>query len=312
MNALWISQVVAAAWLDVSFACVVGAVLSGIWLRAATRAAGSSPGPARTALARTHSFGVGSAVAWLVAGLLNLWLQAAAMSGLPLEGTGAAIWPVLSQSHFGLAWAVGFGAALVLTLAIAPSNAFERRPALAVALFAAALAAYARAATGHAADAGNFALPEWVQALHVASTATWAGLLVVSALVVLPSLGGTAARGALIGFVTRLSRGAGIAVVLLVGSGIFNAMRGLGDTWGPLTESQWGKILLVKLALVALALLLGGMNRFGVLPRLRRAASTDAARACNRLIRFEAIVLIAVLCAAAALAHSAPGVQLGT
>ena len=54
-------------------------------------------------------------------------------------------------------------------------------------------------------------------------------------------------------------------------------------------------------------LMLGGLNRFAVLPRLRRTASTMDVHTFNTLLYFEAIAMVGVFAAAAALAHSVPG-----
>ena len=65
-------------------------------------------------------------------------------------------------------------------------------------------------------------------------------------------------------------------------------------------------MLTLKLALVALALVLGGLNRFLALPRLRRTASTMDAHTFTNVLYLEALAMIGVFVAAAALSHSVP------
>ena len=57
---------------------------------------------------------------------------------------------------------------------------------------------------------------------------------------------------------------------------------------------------------MALALVLGGLNRFLALPRLRRTALTMDAHTFTNVLYLEALAMIGVFIAAAALAHSVP------
>jgi putative copper resistance protein D len=65
--------------------------------------------------------------------------------------------------------------------------------------------------------------------------------------------------------------------------------------------------LTLKLILVALALVLGGLNRMSALPRLRRTASTMDAHTFTNVLYLEALAMLGVFVAAAVLAHSIPG-----
>ena len=57
---------------------------------------------------------------------------------------------------------------------------------------------------------------------------------------VLPALGSSVARGALIRIGQHLSRTSIIAVVFVLGTGALNAIRGLGGSLAPLDGSTWG------------------------------------------------------------------------
>jgi copper resistance protein D len=67
----------------------------------------------------------------------------------------------------------------------------------------------------------------------------------------------------------------------------------------------------VKLALVAVVLIFGAMNRWSALPRLKRTASTLDARTVTGVMRVEGLLMIGVFVAAAVLSHSVPGSALG-
>lgn len=105
---------------------------------------------------------------------------------------------------------------------------------------------------------------------------------------------------------TQVSNVSVVAVALVLLSGIFNAVRGSGGSFEAIELSTWGHVLMLKLALVALALVLGGLNRFSALPRLRRTASTMDAHTFVNVLYLEALAMIGAFVAAAALSHSVP------
>jgi putative copper resistance protein D len=124
---------------------------------------------------------------------------------------------------------------------------------------------------------------------------------------VLPALGTSIARGVLIRTATQLSNVSLVAVAFVLLSGVFNAARGSGNSFLAIEMSTWGHVLMLKLALVALALVLGGLNRFSALPRLRRTASTMDAHTFTNLLYLEALAMLGIFAAAAVLSHSVPG-----
>ncbi|WP_143137722.1 CopD family protein, partial [Burkholderia ubonensis] len=111
----------------------------------------------------------------------------------------------------------------------------------------------------------------------------------------------------LIRIAQRLSRTSIVALAFVLATGALNAARGLGGSLAPLDGSAWGRVLLLKLLLVALALVLGGLNRFSALPRLRRTASTEDAHTFRNILHLEGLTMIGVFIAAAVLAASVPG-----
>jgi len=164
-----------------------------------------------------------------------------------------------------------------------------------------------KASLGHAADVGALSAAVGVQTVHLLATAVWGGVVLAGGLAVLPMLGSSVARGALIRIGQQMSRTSVIAVVFVLGTGVLNALRGLGGSLAPLDGSTWGRVLLLKLLLVALALVLGGLNRFSALPRLRRTASTEDAHTFRNILHLEALTMIGVFVAAAVLSFSVPG-----
>jgi putative copper export protein len=107
---------------------------------------------------------------------------------------------------------------------------------------------------------------------------------------------------------TRFARLAPVLIALLVAAGTYLAVLRLpqpSDLW----TTSYGHVLLVKLALVALALTWGAFHHFVVEPRL------DSPRVVARLPRSlagEAAVGMAVLLLAAVLVNSAPPAPRGS
>jgi len=303
IDSLWIGQVALAALMDAAFAMAVGSALIKAWLGKD----GAQPlvAPSHPAWQRAQHSLAAAAAALVLADLGWLVYEAASMSGSGLGGAFGAISTVLTHTHVGFAWIVAFGGALVLLFtALARPNGPLAYAVLWVAVIAVAAG---KALLGHAADVGTFSAAAGVQTVHLLATAVWGGLVLAGGMAVLPVLGASVARGALIRVAQRLSQMSVVALVFVLGTGVLNALRGLGGSLAPLDGSAWGRVLMLKLLLVALAVVLGALNRFSALPRLRRTASTEDAHTFRNILHLEALAMIGVFVAAAVLAASVPG-----
>ncbi|WP_207002370.1 CopD family protein [Trinickia mobilis] len=248
----------------------------------------------------------GLALALALTALAYLWLQSAVMSGSTLTEAGPAVTAVLTESHYGVAWSVGFIGALLATL----SRLFDRRG---LPLFAAGLLAWAagKAAASHAADAGDFSVREVIHVVHLCATALWAGSVIVAA-VMLRRLAPTARAAAehRAAFCTELSHLATSALLVVLITGFYNVMQDTEQASVPFFGMAWGWILLAKLACVAAAVALGGWNRVVVLPDLHARARQDGSAFMAAQGRFdtwlaiEVLVMLAVLAIAAVLGHT--------
>jgi len=318
-----ILQVLVTALLNITFALLVGMLLADRALAADDPAHTQARKPLRL-------LGLSAACGLIACQWLNLGLQSAAMTGTPLLDVSSQLLVVLTESHFGAAWLLGYGAALVL-LAVLITHYVRGRvlqraagiPAMSVGLWSlaslcVALLALAKAAVSHAADAGDLSLPECMHWLHLCATAAWAGLVLVSAWVVVPALRDHATRAQQLFYLNGLSNSAAAAFLVVLATGSFNAWHETGGSLAGLTLSPWGHILEFKLLLMALVLVIAACNRAVFLPRLIRneaALRTDLAAqdrfdaaylAFSRLITLEAVFMLAVLGAAAFLGHIAP------
>jgi putative copper resistance protein D len=298
---LWIGQVAMAALVNVAYAFALGSAFYGAWLDKDGR---TPVAPARLAWLRAQRSLRASAFVLVAALLMWMLYESASISGEPLPGAFGVVGTVLSQTHVGHAWSVALVGSLVLLGCVFATPSVTRDGVLWLALVAVAAG---RAGLGHAADAGFASAALGLHTLHVLSASAWSGIVMAGGLAVLPALGASTARGVLIRTAGQVSNVAFFAVGFVIATGVFNTVRGSGGSLDAIMDSTWGRVLLLKVGLVVLALVLGGFNRLVVMPELRRAASTAAARRFVNLIHLEAIVMVGALVTAAALAHSVPG-----
>jgi len=170
----------------------------------------------------------------------------------------------------------------------------------------AALAVAAPAVVGHTRAFDPVSLLVATDVLHVAAGATWLGGL-VGLVLTLPSLSGRAVDAA--GVLARFSGVAAFVLALLVVSGSLLGWRIIGS-WSGLFGTTYGRLLLVKVAIVALV---GGValwNRLRLVPGARDAVGhTELQRAASvvrRAVRVEAVLIVAVLGVTGFLTNQAP------
>jgi copper transport protein len=155
--------------------------------------------------------------------------------------------------------------------------------------------------SGHsAADAGHSWLTELADWVHLSAAMLWVGGLVQLAFVVWPS----APELRRVAF-QRFSRLATILVALLLAAGTYLGILRLPhvhDLW----TTGYGHVLLVKLALVAVALGWGAVHHLVAVPRIERDGVLGL---LSRSVIGESAVAMAVLLAAAVLVDSKPPSQ---
>ena len=282
----------ASAVFDVGFATMVGALATLALLQDTSSdwaARGARRG--RTLFTRASVLALAASLAWMA-------VQAVALSDMaPIEAL-LSVGGLIVDTGFGRAWAV---ATLALAACVAVAMATRYRPVPLRALgVAVTVVAVAHASAGHA-GANGF---DWLvptMAVHLLATGLWAGCVLAAVLAVLH--GETHAVDG-VRYAGRLSALATAALAGVVATGLASAWHGLGGSLAalaPATAPAWGQVLDVKLALVATAVVLGGVNRFVVMRSLPKSWPHFV-----RVLRIEAVVLLAVLVAAAWLANGEP------
>lgn len=223
-----------------------------------------------------------------------------------LGGDDGRAWDLLPFLLFRTAWGAGWFLHLAAIVLVVTGLVVAKREGGAgrgwgILVGAAILLPLVPALQGHAmgSDARALAIPIlWV---HVAAVGTWLGGLLVLVLVGLPAVkkAGPSEGGLprLARLVNAFSRVALVAVAMIVVSGAANTFL-VGPGPAGIVESTWGRTLLLKLALLAGAFLLGFYNWRRVRPALAERPDPGALRIPATV---EAIVGIIILLVTAAL-----------
>jgi copper transport protein len=153
--------------------------------------------------------------------------------------------------------------------------------------------------SGHSAvEAGSSWRSELADWVHLSAACIWVGGLVQLAFVVWPK--GDLRREAFL----RFSQLAGVLVGLMVVAGAYLAYVRLpqaSDLW----QERYGQVLLLKSALVGVALSWGALHHFVVRPALQQGRGTGS-NAISRSLLGESAVAMAILLVAAVLVDSNP------
>jgi len=288
---------------------------------------------AAPALRKTHETTMAAAlcsrlrwIAWSSLGLAVLsgaaWLvlTAASMSGQPVKDvlSQGVLWTVLWQTDFGNDWLARLAVACVLAGLFVPLlSAKAATPAWlkAAAILVAASFVGSLAFAGHAIGGRGVegVVHPTADVLHLVAASTWVGTLAPLALLL--AMNGTdetlaVARTATLRFSTLGI--ASVAVILL--SGIVNSWYLVGSI-PALTETSYGQLLLVKIALFAVMIAIASVNRLWLTPRLvgdpRAAVAHSARRALLRNAAIEAALGALVIAIVAVLGTLAPASHAG-
>jgi copper transport protein len=161
-------------------------------------------------------------------------------------------------------------------------------------------------AAGHAAQTSPHGLALALDWLHLASGSIWVGGL-VGLLVLWRSLSVATRVAGLVVAVPRFSAVGLGSVIVLAASGTWASILHL-PTLASLWETSYGKAILVKVALLAAAVLLASFNLLRTKPGLRAdgAVATGAARLLRQLVSGEAVLVAGAVLAAAVLSSLPP------
>jgi copper transport protein len=157
---------------------------------------------------------------------------------------------------------------------------------------------------GHTVSKGFRPLHALLNSVHVAAGSVWVGGVVMMAAVIWRRYrSGRAMR--VVELVVRFSKIATIALAAVVAAGGVMAFLVL-DSFGELTGTTWGQILLLKTAAVGLAMIGGAYNHFRLLPALESdPESPELLAELRNTVTAEAIMLVFVVAVTAWLVAAA-------
>ena len=247
----------------------------------------------------------------VVSGTLWFAVTAAIMSGRPIAEviTQGTLGVVLGDTVFGRAFAVRLGLAAglaVLLVLMRRSTEEARRSRLAI-IAAAAAAAFvgSLAWVGHAfaGDASDEFLRTGVDIAHLLAAGAWLGALPALAFM----LGRTSSRDAAPNAARRFSTLGVASVGVLIASGVVNAFHQVGD-FPVLLGTDYGRLLVAKLALFAVMLGLATVNR-SLSTRRLAADDRDALPVIRRNTILEIVLGLGVISIVGVLGVTVPAVH---
>jgi copper resistance protein D len=255
----------------------------------------------------------------LTSGVVWFLLVAQAMSDEPL----GALWAqgilgtVLLQTDFGRAWLTRFILLCALGGLFVPFFSSRERKSLplkAATVIVAAAFVGGLAWGGHA--AGGLGLGEIVHPaadiLHVIAAAAWVGTLIPLALVLAAATPDPASIPIARNATTRFSILGIVSVATLLATGTVNTWY-LAGSIPALTETDYGHLLLAKVALFLVMVVIAAVNRWRLTPQLARGASCESRRHALRRLRRNALVEVvlgaAIIGIVSVLGTDAPGID---
>lgn len=282
---------------------LIGAVTFRWWIL--PRAGVAIAEPARRALA-AGAAATGSWSAWLLAetAVARLLAQSATLHGAGHMADPVVLGPLVTRTIWGDAWLLEIVAAIVAIVALA----IARREATSVTAWrittlAVIALAFVPAMSGHAiATPQQAPIAVLADTFHVLAGGAWLGGLAVMLAVGLPVMsresagGGTNALATMVNAFSPLALGSAGVLVL---TGIIAARYHVGS-WAAFGTTEYGRALLIKLAVIVILLAVAAWNWRRVRPSLATGDAGGAAR-LTRSGRAEVLLAIVVLLVTAVL-----------
>jgi copper transport protein len=282
---------------------VVGAVARGLSYAGVLLAAGGAAflvlvhrgGPEERELRRIVTV---AAVVGGVTALVALPVQAALGTG---KGAGA----LFDEGVLDNVLEDGLGLSLALTIVGLVVLVVSLTRWAPLALLGAAVAAGSFAAAGHTRAGSTATLATLTDVSHLWVTALWSGGLVLLWRTIRAHRGDPK-RAETVRAVGRFSTLATIAVVLVGVTGSVLAWTEL-RSFDALTGTTYGRLLIVKVVLVAWVAALGAYNHFRLVPALTRGGVRTAMRQLFVTVRLEVVSIVVVVALTAVLVVATPG-----
>lgn len=245
--------------------------------------------------ARAATVGVGAGVLVMAAAFARIFLESGMMSGMPgMESMGMTAMLLHTLWGFGMQLQIVTGFLAVIAFSIAIPRV---RFAWLIASLAATGLAFAPAFAGHAAASARFqAMMIVTDFLHVVGAASWLGNLTCVMLIGVPIIvkSGTEDRwqrvSALVNTFSPIALASATVVVL---SGLIAATVHI-ESFSALLSTAYGRLLLVKVAVVIVTVAIGAYNFRRVQPQLVREEGIGRLRRSTTYELTAAILIVLI------------------
>jgi putative copper resistance protein D len=245
-------------------------------------------------LDRTNVLAAAFASLGLLATIFEFLLRGANLTG---DASG-----MIDPEMLSLLWATPVGTAFmvrVLGLTLLIFGLFLGRIGIWISVLGGVIAVGSIGQVGHIADRGALLLDITLM-IHLLAIALWIGIL--TPLRRLASSASSFANAATVGH--QFGVIASVTVPGLIVAGVYMSYQLVGSL-AALTETEYGRALIVKLLLLGLLLALAAANKLRFVPALR-AGDPSAARHLSKSIRVEWVIISAVFGTTAVLTTNLP------
>ena len=257
------------------------------------------------ASARAATVGLTAAGVLGVAALARLVAQSYAMHGPDESLSSSMILAMVSRTIWGWGWLLQVAAVVIAVIGFALARS-SRRGGWPLAGLAAIALAFTPGLSGHAASSPRLTSAAVIaDGLHVIGAGGWLGSLLVVLVAGIPAAVslGEAKRGAAVAdVVNAFSPTALLFAGVAAATGVFSAWLHVG-AWGSLWQSEYGRLLLIKLIVLSIVAGTGAFNWRRVRPRLGDDLGTKRIR---RSATVEVVVAAVVLLVTAILVATPP------
>lgn len=257
------------------------------------------------ASARAAAVGLTAAAVLGGAALARLLAQSYAMHGPDDPFSSSMMLAMVSRTIWGWGWLLQVAAVIIAVLGFALARN-GRRLGWPLAGLAAVALAFTPGLSGHAASSPRLTGGAVIaDGLHVIGAGGWLGSLLVVLIAGIPAAVslGEAKRGAAVAdVVNAFSPAALIFAGIAAATGVFAAWLHVG-TWASLWQSEYGRLLLIKLIVLSIVAGTGAFNWRRVRPRLGDDLGTKRIR---RSATVEVVVAAVVLLVTAILVATPP------
>jgi putative copper export protein len=301
----------ATRWLELmAMLAVVGAVVFrlGVLPRAGRAMAGALQPETQVEIADSARRLAQSALVLLSITILSrAYAEARAVFG-PDRPFDSAAFGALLGTRWGTGWLIGAAGIAVAAIGFVVVRRARSEAGWNVAALGAFAIGVAPALTGHASSTGPVALAVCADVLHVLAACAWLGTLLTLLFAALPLVRGGRSMdgigsGPLVASLVRAFHPVALTcAALVIASGLTSAWLRL-PTLASLWESTYGRVLLLKLAFVAVVVVLGALNWRRTLAAL---GDEGSARRITRTAGAELTIAALVLAVTAVLVSTSP------